>query len=141
MILHCFAFIWIFLLLLRLSYTDLKTQELENLHIALIIIPACVFSVKMEYRIIGSLFPLIMTPFLGFGDILLYSALGFVFGIDNLIIIMSISAILGGLYALFLLATKKAKAQDSFAFAPNITIAFLLFSVQKICSAGIHVFF
>lgn len=128
------AFLWNSALLLRLSITDIRSKELENLHIGLILLSSYGFSVNFWSRLLAASLPFLLSPLIGFGDVLLYAALGFSLGPIRLFKILIISSLLGGIFAIIILCTKKAKLKSSFAFAPFIAIAYLIVLLEEFCS-------
>jgi len=119
------SFVLVIPLFIRLCYTDLKQQELENIHIFLILLSFFGVSVKFSSRILGLFLPYILTPFYGFGDILLFSVLGFAYGYENLFRIYLISSIQAFFVAMYKLIIKKQGLKDSFPYAPCIFIAYI----------------
>jgi len=119
------SFIFVIPLFLRLCYTDLKQRELENIHILLILLSFFGVSVKFSSRLWGFFIPYILTPFYGFGDILLFSVLGFSYGYESLFRIYLISSMIAFFVALYKLIIKKQGLKDSFPYAPCIFIAYI----------------
>ena len=117
----------------RLSYTDIKYKELENLYILLLLPCAFCYPARFSTRLIGAAVPFVLVKFFGFGDILLLSVLGFVFGFSDLVSILAASSILSGVWSAYLLASKRASKGTKIAYAPFICIGviFLMFIMIK----------
>ncbi len=130
-------FISLFLILpgiLRLSYTDLKCKELE--HIAILsLLPAAIFTdVSLLSRSIGAVIPFLFFYFYGFGDILMLSALGTVFGYLRLIEIFILSSLSMGSVCIFLLLRGKIKKEDTLPFAPYISLSCIMLILKDMMS-------
>lgn len=87
------------------------------------------FSITASDRILGifvASVPLLIvatiTGGFGGGDVKLLAALGLCLGWQLVLLVFFGSVLLGGLYAIWLLATKRAGRKDTFAFGPFICI-------------------
>ena len=63
---------------------------------------------------------------MGFGDIKLMTALGLYFGLTNITIISVIAFLIGAIFAIVLLVTKRKEASEYMPFGPFIVIASLI---------------
>ena len=141
--------------LLAISVIDLKTSEIPDSLIVVIgvfavaaiwIIP----NVTLLERIIGFFsisMPLILLAVLipgafGGGDIKLLAACGFLLGWQSTILAFFLALILGGSYAIFLMATGKRKRGEHMVFGPAICagVAVSLFFGNEIISWYLSVF-
>lgn len=79
---------------------------------------------------------------MGWGDVTLISALGFVAGIKYILLTMFLSFILGAFISIFLLAAKIKTRRDSIPFGPFIVLGFLITSLwgQTIINIYINLF-
>lgn len=129
-------------MLIALSFVDWDTMEIPNGFLLWLIVP-CIASlfffkdVLWHQRVIGflvvSLPMLIMSCIVpgafGGGDIKLMAVCGFLLGWQSTIVAMFLGLLTGGIYAVYLLASKKTSAKEHFAFGPflsiGITIAML----------------
>lgn len=66
----------------------------------------------------------------GGGDVKLMFAAGFLLGWKGIVMAFFIGAILGGVFAIYLLATKKMGRKDRFAFGPFLSVGILISMVQ-----------
>ena len=115
----------------RLCYTDIKYKELEHLFIFALLSGAFFTDVPMLLRIAGALIPFVLFKVLGFGDVLLLSALGFVFGIYDVFEIFAFASVSSGLICACALLLKKVKKEDSLPFAPYICSACLILLLKE----------
>ena len=128
---HPFLFLLILLPALgRLCYTDIKWRELEHLFIFIILLCAFLWEAAPLNRLLGAILPFILYPFLGFGDILLLSVLGTVFGADALLIIFSYASVSAGILCALGLIFKKIKKEDELPFAPYISFGCLCYLLE-----------
>ena len=116
----------------RLCYTDIKRFELEHLFIALMLPCFFCFDVPFAGRLLGALLPFIIYHFLGLGDILLFSALGFIMGTEALLTIFSAASLASGIVCAVSLALKKVKKGDSLPFAPYVAFGYLIYVAEYI---------
>lgn len=119
--------------LIRLSCTDLQTKELENLFIFLLLPCAFFTTVPLLSRAAGVLLPFLLIRLYGFGDILLLSVLGSVFGAEKMLYLYVIAAFSCGIFSLAGLLLKKCGAKDTIPFAPFISAAalFVMFEYRS----------
>ena len=110
----------------RLCYTDIKCRELEHLFIFALLAGAFFTDIPFVLRISGALLPFALFKLIGFGDVLLLSSLGFVFGIYDLLSIFALASICSGIVCAIALLFKKVKKEDSLPFAPYICSACLI---------------
>ena len=110
----------------RLCYTDIKCRELEHLFIFALLAGSFFTDVPIILRIAGALLPFALFKLIGFGDVLLLSSLGFVFGIYDLLSIFALASICSGIVCAIALLFKKVKKEDSLPFAPYICSACLI---------------
>lgn len=121
-------------LLLKITVIDLKTQIIPSKLIV------AIFFISLIYKIyIGEIFDSITGMLISFfilwliaviskggmggGDIKLISALGVLSGFKGILTIISLSFILGGIVAVFLIITKVKSRKDAVPFAPFIAIS------------------
>ena len=117
--------------LVTVAFIDIDTMEIpDSMHVALIVLGICaVFAVPMPAlvsRLIGIvavsvpmiLLDLIIKDSFGGGDIKLCAACGFLLGWRALIVGTFIAIIGGGIYGIYLLASKKKDRKGHFAFGP-----------------------
>lgn len=124
-----------------ITLVDMDTQEIPP-QFNLILLCLGVISYflmdgpDLKERIIGlfviSVPMLILALFGGFGggDVKLMFAAGFLLGWKGIIAAFMIGAILGGAFAVYLLAAKKMTRKDRFAFGPFLSIGVLVAMVQ-----------
>ncbi|MBO4819808.1 MAG: prepilin peptidase [Firmicutes bacterium] len=115
----------------RLCYTDIKYKELEHLFIFLLLLGAFFTDVPLLLRIAGALVPFAFFKLLGFGDVLLLSVLGFVFGIYDFFEIFAFASVSSGIVCALGLLLKKVKKEDTLPFAPYICSACLIFLIRE----------
>jgi len=119
--------------LLVISMIDLDTQEIPNglVLFLLCLSPVGFFINDMPFwhRIIGFfaaslvLFILtVMTNGFGGGDIKLMAACGLLIGFQNILLALILGFIFGGIYAVILLITKKAKKGAEIPFGPALCL-------------------
>ena len=87
--------------------------------------------VPFVLRIAGALLPFALFKLIGFGDVLLLSSLGFVFGIYDLLSIFALASICSGIVCAIALLFKKVKKEDSLPFAPYICSACLIYMARE----------
>ncbi len=124
------CFLFMTACLLRLSCTDMQSKELENLFIVLLLPCALFTRVGWISRLAGFLLPFALIPFYGFGDILLLSVLGTVFGGEKLLYLFAGAALLCGIYCLAKLLKKQCGAKDTVPFAPFISVSALFVMLE-----------
>ena len=113
--------LWTFFWLLRITIEDLRSFTIPNRFTLAILLAAPFLSeAPIGMRILAAALPFCLGPFLGMGDVKLYSALGFCLGPVPLLRIACGSLLAGGLYAAALLVLRKAKKKDRIAFGPFI---------------------
>ena len=123
--------LWVFIpCFARLCYTDIKYRELEHLFIFALLSGAFFTDVPLILRIAGALIPFSLVKAFGFGDVLLLSALGFVFGIYDIFGIFAIASVTSGIVCALGLLLKKVKKEDTLPFAPYICSACLIFLIR-----------
>ncbi|MEG1862185.1 MAG: prepilin peptidase [Oscillospiraceae bacterium] len=122
------------LCLFCVSLVDWKTMEIPHsvqLILALFsLLSLWVFPVDLKTKIIGFFAvsaPLILINFLvaeafGGGDIKLMAICGFMLGWKNIILAMFIGLVFGGGYGIYLMATKKSKAERHMPFGPFLAV-------------------
>lgn len=127
-----------FMVLYTISLIDFDTMTIPN-SLQLCLIPIIAWLIYLEYsihitnRVIGFLcvsgLMLITNTFyknsFGGGDIKFIAICGFLLGWVHTIVAGFIAIFLGGIYALFLLFTKKAKRGSQFAFGPFLSIGIM----------------
>lgn len=118
------AELWTFVWLLLISREDLRSFTIPNKYILAILAAAPFLSAaSLSSRILAALLPAILIPFMGMGDVKLYSALGFGVGIWPLLQIVCLSSLAGGVVAGLLLLLHRLQAKDRLAFGPFIACA------------------
>ena len=110
----------------RLCYTDIKCRELEHVFIFALLAGSFFTDTDFVLRVAGALLPFALFKLIGFGDVLLLSSLGFVFGIYDLLSIFALASLCSGIVCAFALLFKKVKKEDSLPFAPYICSACLI---------------
>jgi len=121
--------------LLAIAYIDHDTMEIpDSLSIA---IAACgviaIFigpDIGLKSHLIGlaaAAVPLFLIAFFiegafGFGDVKLMAAAGLFLGWQNCLVALFIGVVIGGVYGVILLATKKKSRKDHFAFGPSLCV-------------------
>lgn len=139
---HHFMFTWdtlivfsIFMILLAITIIDFDTMTIPNGLIIALIIPVGMMTVlhqdiSLLTRIIGFfiislpmyLLMMIIPDCFGGGDLKLIAVCGFLLGWQNTLLAGFISVILGGIYAIYLLMSGKAKKGAHIAFGPYLAI-------------------
>ncbi|MDR1271634.1 MAG: prepilin peptidase [Clostridiales Family XIII bacterium] len=126
----CFAALF---LLVAITFIDMDTMEIyDSMNLALLVCGIAAIwlgpSVTLASRFIG-LFcvsvPLFAIAFFiggafGGGDVKLMAAAGFLLGWQCVLLALFIGIVLGGIYAIAMLAMKKLKKGDHFAFGPAL---------------------
>ena len=120
------------LLFTRLIYTDIRSKEVENIIILALLPCALLSSEGLALRLLGMAFPLLLIPFFGFGDVLLFAVLGFCLGVRKLCIVFCAATLLAGVFCAFCLAVKKLNKKSSIAFVPFIFLGCLLLMICDI---------
>ncbi len=136
------------MILLAITMIDFDTMTIPNgLTISLMIPTIMVFILQPEYslinRIIGMLsislgmilFILLVPGSFGGGDVKLMFVAGFMLGWQNTLLATFIGILIAGVYAIYLLSTKKNKRSDHIAFGPYLSIGIfisLLYGSQMI---------
>lgn len=138
----------LYAILIAVALIDLDTMTIPNGLVLALVVPAicAIFlfpEVSIWSRIIG--FFVVSVPMLllawwidgcfGGGDIKLMAVCGFLLGWQNALLATFIGILLGGLYAVFLLLTKRTGRKDHIAFGPflafGVALAFV-FGTQVI---------
>ena len=113
--------LWTIFWLLRITIEDIRSFTIPNRFTLAILLAAPFLSAApFGMRFLAAVLPFCLVPFLGMGDVKLYSALGFCLGPMPLLRIACGSLLAGGLYAAALLVLRKAKKKDRIAFGPFI---------------------
>jgi leader peptidase (prepilin peptidase)/N-methyltransferase len=120
-------------LLMTITFIDMDTMEInDSLNVALLICGIAAIwlgpSVPLASRFIGlfcASVPLFAVSFFiggafGGGDVKLMAAAGFLLGWQHTLLALFIGIVLGGVYAIAMLAMKKLKKGDHFAFGPAL---------------------
>ena len=130
--------------LIQLTVCDIRYRILQNQWILFLAGAGLFYSVPFSARAAGLFLPLgiyavcvllarsARRPLgLGAGDAKLAAGLGFAFGAADMAVILCHASLLAGLWALFLLLTKKAAKGDRMAFGPFAALAccFYLLSI------------
>jgi Flp pilus assembly protein protease CpaA len=123
-ILKVMAKLWTLLWLLLISKEDMRSFTIPNLYTLAILAAAPFLSHSpLKLRFLACVLPAVLIPFMGMGDIKLFSVLGFCLGPTSLLYICAGSMLCAGLYAAVLLALKRVKRKDRIAFGPFIAAA------------------
>ena len=122
-------------ILLVITYIDNDTMEIPySLNIALAICGIAAIwlgpDVPIVSRLIGLVavsVPLFLISFFisgafGGGDVLLMAAAGFFLGWQNVLVAFFIGLLIGGVYGIFVLITRKKGRKEHFAFGPALCI-------------------
>ena len=102
------AKLWTFAWLWRIAREDIRSFTIPNAY-TLAILAASPFlsTATLSGRVLAALLPIVLIPFMGMGDVKLYSALGFGLGMLPLLQIVCLSSLAGGGYAGVLLLLQK----------------------------------
>ncbi|MCL2095737.1 MAG: A24 family peptidase [Oscillospiraceae bacterium] len=123
----------VFVILAAIAVIDFKTMEIPD-SLILALLPFAVMSARVFTEIniweraagffVISLPMLIISLLIngafGGGDIKLAAACGFILGWKNMLAAFSIALLLGGVYAIYLLLSRKAKKGAAIAFGPYL---------------------
>jgi prepilin signal peptidase PulO-like enzyme (type II secretory pathway) len=120
----------------RLCYTDIKCRELEHVFIFALLPGALFTDVSLLQRTAGAVLPFLLTPILGFGDVLLLSVLGFVLGVYGCFETFALASVISGLVCTAGLILKKVKKEDELPFAPYICSACLVLLLKQTFLSG-----
>ncbi|MEG0829312.1 MAG: prepilin peptidase [Anaerovoracaceae bacterium] len=126
-------------ILLTITFIDIDTMEIPNtLVLAILVIAIASVFVKGEVLIIQRLLgmviislPMFLMNFIikdsfGGGDIKLCFACGFLLGWQNMLVGTFIAVLLGGIYGIYVLATKQKGKKDHFAFGPFLGLGMII---------------
>ena len=130
---------WVLFCLFQISMEDIRSYTIPNIYTAAILAASPLLcTVPIHLRVLAAVFPAVLIPLMGMGDVKLYGALGFVLGPFTLLQIACISMLTGGIYAAALLIFRRAGKKDRIAFGPFIAgaAAFVM-----ICPSGLSVLF
>jgi len=121
--------------LLAIAYIDRDTMEIpDSLSIAIAVCGVIAIFIGPEIGLkshligiavaAGPLFvlALFIEGAFGFGDVKLMAAAGLFLGWQNCLIALFIGIVIGGVYGVILLATKKKGRKDHFAFGPSLCV-------------------
>ena len=115
---------WVLFWLLRISIEDIRSFTIPNRYTLAVLATVLLLpAIPISSRLLAAALPLVLIPLMGMGDVKLYSALGFMLGLRDLLQIACISMLAGGVYAAILLAAKKIRKKDKIAFGPFIAAA------------------
>ena len=115
---------WVLFWLLRISIEDIRRFTIPDLYtLAILTAAPFLFDIPFLSRLLAAALPFALIPLMGMGDVKLYSALGFSFGLQGLLKISCLSMLAGGIYAAMLLSMKRVKKKDKIAFGPFIAAA------------------
>ena len=122
---------WVGIWLSCISVEDVRSFTIPDRY-TLAILAASPFlsDAPILHRILAALLPLLLLPLMGMGDIKLYSALGFGFGLAGLLQLVCLSMLVGGLAAALLLLLRKVNRKDCIPFGPFIAAAAVLLLVH-----------
>lgn len=133
---------FILLILLFASYQDIKTMEIPDWCFTLILIlsqeprPIVFFSVIFLYGLIAATCALLKKNVpMGFGDIKVLAAIGFVRGFEYLIYLFCFSSIVCGTYCLirlFFAKNKKEFLEGDIPYMPFILCGFILTEILSL---------
>lgn len=126
-------------ILLTVAYIDWDTMEIpDGLILSLLVPGVCAVFLIPDISIISRLIGLfvisvpmfimnlIISDSFGGGDIKLCFFAGFLLGWQNMIVAAFIALVLGGIYGIYLLLTKKKGKKDHFAFGPFLSIGLII---------------
>ena len=120
-ILNVLARLWVLIWLLLISKEDLRSFTIPDAYTLAILTAAPFLShCPVKLRFLACVLPVVLIPFMGMGDIKLFSVLGFCLGPFALLYICAGSLLCAGLYAMVLLVSKRVKRKDRIAFGPFI---------------------
>ena len=124
-------------LLLCSSVSDMLTMEIPDIYFIVISLQSTRFSLEnlSGFLVISLIYAAILTfSFLldkpvpiGMGDAKILASLAFSKGIGCAAYSFAYSSMLSGIYALFLVITRKAKKQDCFAYMPFIFAGYIIY--------------
>ncbi|MEG0292333.1 MAG: prepilin peptidase [Anaerovoracaceae bacterium] len=141
--------------LIVITYIDIDIQEIpDRLNLSIFLLGvASIFvtdDVVIGSRLIGFvavalpmvIITIIIKDAFGGGDIKLCAAAGFLLGIQGIVVGAFIGIILGGLYGIYLLVTKKKDKKDHFAFGPFLSfgIGISLFWGEELVNMYLNLF-
>lgn len=102
-----------------ISYTLWQTQDLLNFNLWLSYIDGLVISLVF----FGFLVVVSRQKWMGTGDILLGSLMGLILGYPNIIVALFLAFLIGSLFSLILMATRKKHLKDAIPFGPFLVLA------------------
>ena len=121
--------------LIAIAYIDHDTMEIpDSLSIAIAVcgVLAIFFGpdIGLKSHLIGIVvaagplfvIALFIDGAFGFGDVKLMAAAGLFLGWQNCLVALFIGVVIGGVYGIFLLATRKKGRKDHFAFGPSLCV-------------------
>ena len=121
--------------LLAIAYIDNDTLEIpDSLNIAIAVCGVIAIfigpDIGLKSHLIGiavAAVPLFLLAFFiegafGFGDVKLMAAAGLFLGWQSCLVALFIGIVIGGVYGVILLATKKKSRKDHFAFGPSLCV-------------------
>jgi leader peptidase (prepilin peptidase)/N-methyltransferase len=126
-------------ILTAIAIIDAKTMTIPNaLNLALLVCGILAIFIVSETtllsRFIGALcisVPLLLITILvpdafGGGDVKLMAAAGFLLGLQSILAAACIGIFIGGVYGIYLLASKRKTAKEHFAFGPALCVGIAL---------------
>jgi len=121
--------------LITIAYIDRDTMEIpDSLSIAIAVCGVIAIfigpEIGLKSHLIGlaaAAVPLFLIAFFiegafGFGDVKLMAAAGLFLGWQNCLVALFIGVVIGGVYGIILLITKKKGRKDHFAFGPSLCV-------------------
>lgn len=117
-------------------YTDIKYRKITNQTNLSIALMGLIYSIYsnvfighlLSSLLLGGTFLLlaVLTKGFGMGDVKYIFATAFLLGIEIALTGLLIGFLIGGVYAVYLIKIRKAKATDTFAYGPFLVIGNLL---------------
>ncbi|MEG2051835.1 MAG: prepilin peptidase [Oscillospiraceae bacterium] len=126
-------------MLTAISFVDWDTMEIPNGFLLWLLVPGALsfffFEDILWYQRIIGFFAVSLPMFLiaslvsgafGGGDIKLMAVCGLLLGWQNILVAMFLGLLLGGIYAIYLLISKKSGAKEHFAFGPFLSLGIMV---------------
>lgn len=127
------------MILLAIAMVDLDTMEIPNGFILFCVLLAIFFfilhpEIGFINRCVGFfivsvpmyLMNILIVESFGGGDIKLMAVCGFILGFKNILLAMFIGVILAGVYAIYLVGSRKTSKKDYIAFGPYLCVGIMI---------------
>ncbi len=124
-------------LLIVIAYIDIDTIMIyDRFHVLILILGLCFWILDpgtLNSRLLGMvivsipyLILAIVTKGIGGGDVKLIAAAGFLLAWPNTLLAFILATLLGGVYGIYLLLSKKSSAKDAIPFGPYLCIGIFI---------------